>query len=254
MVMRILRTNIEYVNNKYKEVKPDPEKVIKKENSSRNRFLFYMWGLFVTACSRRSILLGAISPCGKDYVYSDTDSAKILFPEDHIDQFKQYNENIRNRLYRCMDFYGIDREKVEPKTQKGVKKLLGAFEYEHGEKPYEYFKTLGAKRYMTFSEGNLELTVAGLNKKAGAEYIKDQNETIDDCFEFFEDDMEVPPNRTGKLTHTYIDDEFEAPLTDCFGNTIIIHEKSAIHLEDCPFTLSLAPSFVRFLEGYEFER
>ena len=248
MVMRILRDTIEYSNEKGFEVKkPDIEKVIEKENKSKNRFLFYIWGLFVTAYARKAILLGAIVPSGRDYVYSDTDSCKLLHPEDHIEQFNVYNEQIRTKLYACMDFYGFDRSRIEPKTIKGVSKLLGAFEYEHDGKPYEYFKTLGAKRYMTYSDGKLELTVAGLNKIHGAEFIQDQGEETEEWFGFFSDDMSVPSDKTGKLTHTYIDDEFEVPLTDMFNKTIMVHEKSAIHLEDCPFTLSLAPSFLRFL-------
>lgn len=253
--MRILRDIIHYSNEDgYTKEKPEIAKAIEKENKSRNRFLFYMWGLFVTSWSRKSILLGAIEPSGIDYVYSDTDSCKILHPEEHQEHFNEYNQNIRKRLYQCMDFYGFDRNRIEPKTIKGVPKLLGAFEYENGGRPYDIFKTLGAKRYVTYSNGKLEITIAGLNKECGARYIQEQGLTEQEWFDFFTDEMSVPPDKTGKLTHTYIDEEFTVPLTDCFGNTMMVHEKSAIHMEDCPFTLSLASTFLRFLLGYEQER
>ena len=50
---------------------------IEAYNDSKNRFLYYAWGLWVTAYARRNLWTGIIS-VGDDYVYSDTDSLKIL--------------------------------------------------------------------------------------------------------------------------------------------------------------------------------
>ena len=253
MVMRILRAVVEYIDGEYIDQKVQAAEIIDKENRNPKRFTFYMWGLFVTAWARKTILLDAIKPSGKDHVYSDTDSEKVLNPEKHLKHFNEYNKTVREKLNKALDYHKIPREMAEPKTKKGVSKLLGAFEYEHGEKPYDLFKTLGAKRYMCYdySEDHLETTIAGLGKKSGSEFINKETVWIEEQFDFFTNDMDVPPEETGKLTHTYIDDEINAELTDCFGEKMRIYEKSAIHLDPAPFHLSLAEAFLRFLQGYE---
>ena len=53
---------------------------------------------------------------------------------------------------------------------------------------------------------------------------------------------------TGKLTHTYVDDEVSGFLTDYKGNRRKYYEKSFIHLEPCEFTLNIADDFTRFLD------
>ena len=53
-----------------------------KYNDSRNRFLFYPWGVFVTAYARRNLFTG-IYECGDDYIYSATDSLNLKTVKDH---------------------------------------------------------------------------------------------------------------------------------------------------------------------------
>lgn len=256
IVQRVIRSLVVYENDKYKEERPDIPAMIAKENRSRKRFTFYPWGVFVTAYARRAVLLGAVKPCGSDYVYSDTDSAKILNAEKYIDHFKEYNDRIREKMYKTCDFYRFDRSRVEPETVKGEKKLLGAFEYEHDGKPYERFKTLGAKRYMTYSEGKFEITVAGLGKAAGCKYLQFCDDrpyvpSLDEIFDEFNNDLTVPAKYTGKLTHTYLDDEYQCTLIDMFGRPEVVHEYSGINLEPCEFTMNLSKQFIKFLSGYK---
>ena len=250
MCMRVIRPMIEYFDNEFHLTPKAPEENIVSYNRSKKRFLFYPWALFITAYNRKALLLNAVKYCGKDYVYSDTDSAKLLNPERYIKHFEEYNNQVREEHYKCLDFYKLPHELIEPETIKGEKKLLGAFEYEHGAKPFELFKTLGAKRYMTYSEGKIELTVAGLGKDAGRHYIRTLGDTPEDWFNEFTNQFSVPSTDTGKLTHTYIDTEIRTTLTDMFGETVDIYEQSCIHLEPCGFTLSLSEQFIRFLMGY----
>ena len=251
IVTKILQEMIIYEDGEYKkDPGQDPEKELSKYNSGRKRFLFYAWGVYITAYARE-VILNAILECGKDFVYSDTDSVKFLNVEKHLPYFEEYNRKIREQHKKCLDFWELPMDLCEPKTIKGEPKLLGAFEYEHGGKPLELFKTLGAKRYMTYDHGKLECTIAGLGKKEGAAFIQANGSGPEEWFEFFNDDMSVPANKTGKLTHTYIDEEREGDLTDMFGNTAHYYEKSCIHLEPAPYHLSLSKDFVRFLAGYE---
>ena len=256
MVMAVIRTLVEYVNGDFVETEPDPVKEIEKYNKSKSRFTWYIHGLFITSYARAAIL-GIIKECGKDYAYSDTDSCEIINWKKHLHVFREYNIRIRERHYKCLDYYGLDHELVEPRTVKGKKKLLGAFECE---RVVERFKCLGAKRYMWQKGDKYMLTVAGLGKQAGMDYIiseaaeyeeleVEERVDPDDVFEVFTDDLSVPPEETGKLTHTYIDYEIDTELTDMFGQTERVYEKSCIHLEPCPFHLSLSKQFIEFLSG-----
>lgn len=248
-VQKPLRPQFEFDGQNYVEIAPKRDETLEKYNSSRKRFLFFLWGVFVTSWARKSILY-AVKECGKDYVYSDTDSCKILNPEKHLHVFENYNNMMKEMLYKAVDYHRLPRELVEPENIKGVKKLLGVFEYEHDEKPFRYFKTLGAKRYMVYDGEDIEITVAGLSKNEGANWLKMSGKGVRQWFNTFTSEMTVPAQNTGKLTHTYIDHEITAVLTDKFGITADIYEKSCIHLEPCQFSMKLSDEFLNFLLGY----
>ena len=113
---------------------------------------------------------------------------------------------------------------------------------------YTRFKTLGAKRYLVEHDGKLQLTVAGLSKQNGIVYmIEQQNGDFAKVFEMFNDELYIDGAHTGKMTHTYIDDEQEGLITDYQGNTEHVVSKSCVFLEDCEFTLSLSEQYAKFL-------
>lgn len=220
---------------------PDFNTAIEKYNNSSNRFLFYPWGVWVTAYARRNLFTGIIE-FGNDYIYSDTDSIKTVNREKHIEYINKYNEMIRNRLYRAMDFHGLSHDLIEPKTVKGEKKCLGVWDFEGY---YERFKTLGAKRYMVQKDGKVNITVSGLNKKIAVPYL--QQKFGERIFEEFKEGLYVPPEYTGKNTHTYIDNERSGILTDYLGNKCAYHELSAVHMEGSDYHLSLSKEYVDYL-------
>ena len=112
------------------------------------------------------------------------------------------------------------------------------------------FKTLGAKRYLVLEKGKYQLTVAGLSKKNGMDYmIKQGNNNPDEIFNLFNDNLYIPSERTGKMTHTYIDEEQMIHTTDYLGKSKIVKVLSSIHLEACDFTLSISQQYKDFLKN-----
>jgi hypothetical protein len=135
--------------------KTDDEK-INDYYKSRNSFLEYQWGVWVTALARSRLQKG-IDAVGADMVYCDTDSVKCI--GDHDADFDKINaDSIQKHA-------GIHRS-VE---YKGERYTMGTFERDA---VYDKFITLGSKKYAYIEDGKLGITVAGLSKKQGAEELK----------------------------------------------------------------------------------
>lgn len=92
-------------------------------------------------------------------------------------------------------------------------------------------------------KGNdIEFTVAGVNKKAIKEYML-ETYGLDGVFDAFTRSLDIPAGRTGKLTHTYIDREWQGEVVDYLGQKFPYYEKSSIHLEPAPFKISMLDAF-----------
>ena len=223
---------------------------ISKYNDSTTRFLYYPWGVWVTAYARRNLWTGIVN-IADDYVYSDTDSIKFLNYEKHTGFIEEYNRRVEQKLKKMCDYMHIDFNRCKPKTKKGVEKLIGVWDLEGN---YEHFKTLGAKRYMYEQNGKVHITIAGLSKQNGVKYLETICKDNIDIFNHFNNDLYIPPEHTGKNTHTYIDSEMSGEITDYLGHTCKVVSPSAIHLSECDFTLSISRQYNKFLcmlrDGY----
>ena len=232
--------------DEWTKTKADTETAIEKYNNSPKRFLFYPWGVWVTAYARRNLYTG-IYEFQDDYVYSDTDSVKVLNSDKHKEYLYYYNKCVEQKLRAACAAHRIPYESTCPKTIKGVPKPLGVWDYDGH---YTRFKTLGAKRYMTEKDGQITITVAGLNKKAAVPYIRQLAEQKGvTMFDIFDEDLYVPGEYTGKQLHTYNDFEFSSRLEDYLGNSEIVHEYSCIHLAPAEYSLSLANDYINLLNG-----
>ena len=246
-VTDIVRDEIIY-SDEWDTEKADVESDIEHYNKSRNRFLFYPWGVWVTAYARRN-LWGGILAFGDDYIYSDTDSIKCLNIEKHFDYINEYNNTVKRKLQVAANYHKIDFELFQPKTIKGIKKLIGVWDWETEKEKYTRFKTLGAKRYMIEQGGKINITVAGVNKKTAVPYlVKTYGNKI---FDAFTNDLTIPKEYTGKMTHTYIDERRTGTITDYLGNTNTYDEYSGVHLENAEYSLSLSQAYIDFLKGYK---
>lgn len=231
------------------------EELITAYNNAPNRTLFYAWGIWNVAYARYNLWTGILE-CKDDYIYSDTDSLKIINYDNHKNYFDEYNRISQEKVKACLSYHNISYKRALPKTKNGVEKPIGVWDYEG---QYKHFKTLGAKRYIYYDD-DLHITISGVNKINGKEYLKYKYKTIDRIFKNFKDGLEFPSeyynkdtkellSASGKLCHTYIDEYISGELVDYLGNKEIYNEYSAVHLEKTSYVMSLDDMFVKYLLG-----
>lgn len=243
-VTSITHDNFNFTNNQWNTQKNNTDSQVDIYNNDYNRFLFYPWGVWCTAYARNN-LYTAILTCKDDYIYSDTDSVKIRHADKYNDYFLRYNNWITQKIKSCLNYHCLDNELATPKNKDGKIKPLGVWDFDGF---YTDFKTLGAKRYMTKDkDNNYKITVCGLAKKDGEEYISQKKKP----FEYFNCGMYVDDNHTGKMIHTYIDKEIQGYIVDYQGNKAYYNEKSYIHLEKTDFTLSMARMYIEYFKGVQ---
>lgn len=159
MVMRIDREMIRYnpLIDEYVPESKSLEALISTYYSSRNNFLSYQWGVWITANARKSLREG-LNMVGRDVIYCDTDSVKCL--NDHRADFDKLNAA---RIAKAIEHDAFAKD-VEGNTR-----YAGVWEYEG---TYEKFSTLGAKKYVYQKDGKISSTIAGVSKKAGKAFFK----------------------------------------------------------------------------------
>jgi hypothetical protein len=246
MVTDIVREEALYNSTGWTKESPNLEDSIVNYNKSWNRFLFYPWGIYVTAHARDQIFT-IIKQIQSDYVYSDTDSIKMLNYEKHKKVFEKYNSEIISKIFKSANHHGISPTRFMPKDPSGKQHPIGLFEFDGH---YDHFKTCGAKRYLYTTDGKTGLTVAGLGKAAGLNYLLNTyGPDLDSIYKAFTDGLYVPPGSSGKLTHTYLDKPRMGVVVDYQGTPSFYYEKSATHLEPAPFCMSMLDSYLRYIYG-----
>lgn len=129
-----------------------------KYNKSRNTFLAYQWGIYVTAHARKR-LQQMIDIVGIDVIYVDTDSVKFI-NKKHCEEFDKMNDVL---IKQCHD---NDIRAYSVKDNKTY--YLGVWDFDGH---YDLFKTCGAKKYVYENETGFHCTVSGMSKKLGAAAI-----------------------------------------------------------------------------------
>ena len=245
-VTDIVRDDIYYDNHEWLSETPDLEESIDKYNNSRARFMFYPWGVWVTAYARVNLWTGIIA-VSNDYVYSDTDSIKMLHGDKHKEYIESYNDMITKKLIQSMQHHNFPINRTKPKTIEGIPKPIGVWDYEGH---YIKFKTLGAKRYLWLdSNKRMQMTVAGLSKKIGLKYLQFVEDSRISVFDKFNNNMFIPKGWTGKMLHTYIDDPTSGTVIDYQGNVTKFEELSSVYMEDAEYTLSIGVQYANYIMG-----
>ena len=231
-------------NKGWEHVKQDVAECIDQYNNNPNRFLFYVWGIFVTAYARNNLFNG-IKTIGHDYVYCDTDSIKFLNMDAHKAYIEDYNSSIIKKCTECLEHWDLDPDMLAPKNKKGEIKQIGIWDYEG---KYDYFKTMGCKRYLTYKDGEFDLTCAGLGDDKGIAELTRNGTNVDDVFARFNDDFKVDKENSGKLAHFYNDDPFEIETVDYLGNSGKISCNSCCVLFPVAFSVNGNEEYKLFLK------
>ena len=230
MVTALLRESFETVGGVWQGPKIATEKgktkSLNNQLKSRGRFLNYVSGVYVTAWARNNLFDG-MENIGMDYVYSDTDSIKMLNPDKHMDYIARYNEQIRQA---GIEIYGIDEyyRSLAPADIKGKRHLIGAWDYEG---TYDTFKALRAKAYLTETAGEFSLTLAGCGKKSGTRYFS----SLSDPWSAFNTSMTLPPEVVDKLIPSHFDEPVTETIIDQFGNAETMTSQTGQRLEPVGF-------------------
>lgn len=236
-----VREVLEYHDNEYFKHPANLAEAIEKYNANIRRFLYYPWGVWITAYARANLFSGIIA-LGNDYIYSDTDSLKSLNTSHHLEYFRQYDESIIKKISYSAEHYKISEERYSPVNKNGEPMTIGVWD---NEGTYSKFKTLGAKRYLTEKNGEYALTLAGANKKKAMEYLLSTGKP----FENFQNNLTIPSDKSGRNILTYIDHIIEGNVVDYTGIPYHYRELSSIHMEASDYNLSQSQEFIRYLKG-----
>lgn len=233
MVMRIDQEMIRYNPSTYEYLpeEADLEETLAKFYKSRNNFLSYQHGLWIT-CHSRARLQRMLDTVGEDVVYCDTDSIK--YKGDHEKEFEDINKTLKEEAIRAGAF-APDKD--------GNIKYMGVWE---DDGHYEEFKTLGAKKYVykqkvknkETGEDEIKIvsTIAGVNKKAGSEFFKENG------LQSF--DIGTKIINSGHLTAFYND----SPIKEIEVNGCKFLTASNVALIDNSYTVGVTGEYLDLLE------
>ena len=186
----------------------------------------FVYGIYITSYSRLSLFQVAIELLKKkniNLIYSDTDSWKIQgnldVINDVIDRYNKYviDNSESNRYYK-----------------------IGTFDYEG---TYNYFSTLGCKKYINADKKKVYVTIAGINKHTTSENLsilyKDLNYDFSlFCKIAFSINTIYDYSITGKLLTKYYDNNyFKIVVKDENGKSGLINGYSMLELVESDYVL-----------------
>lgn len=147
---------------------PDIDTALKKYYKSRNNFMSYQYGLYVTAHCRDRLLTMIKNVIGyENFLYADTDSAFYIWNEEIEKRINDYNAD---NMAKCLDIGAY----IHDNDGNVVEYMV--FEDEKDE--ITSFKFLHAKCYGMISHGKLKITVAGVTSKQRTDKTKTREDEL----------------------------------------------------------------------------
>lgn len=227
-----------------------------------NVILSPWWGIYVTAHARFA-LLSVVAEMDPDklswnVLYCDTDSIYMDDTPANRAIIEKYNQKIA----------ALNADLPPEFADIGCFDWIGGTDADGN--PHRYtFKTLGAKRYIKYSDGQAEVTVAGMRKGTLERSIVRQFAT-DDCYVLYED----PEHQKGRLGYVDIKElfdvfsdgycqaceeseknaavyeplDYEAEITDEHGNTELMHEKCGVAIVPITFSINMDAVYLQLLK------
>lgn len=244
------------------------KKELDKYNKKDNRFSYYLWGVYVAAYGHQYLWEG-MKIVGSDIIACDTDSVKFRNGSKYKEQFAELNKKIESELDVIAQISDIDRSWYSPADKKGKVHTLGT--WDNDSDGIIFMVSKRSKCYMKcfkwndkaeesgeikiihpkYGEVYYHLTCAGVQaikyddedhtimKGALAYFMELVNqgkyETIEDVFV---DNVDIPAEWTGKMTHVYSRNQQPFTYKDRDGNEYTMTNTHAIYLMDAPFSFS----------------
>ena len=253
MVTDPIRDELMYSDNTFYTIPKNIAEGIDKYNTNIRRFLFYPWGVWVTAYARYQLLsvVAKIDEKEDHVIYCDTDSIYMKDTPRNRKIIEEFNKKIywqNAKLPECFNDIGAFDEIM----MKGDKSKGGFM-----------FKTLGAKRYVKYKNGKCEVTVAGMRKGSFEESISTDKKTegcitikvdgkekyvdYNELFDKFDNDLMLNIDESHKNTHSYNDVPHSDVVTDEYGNTEEMSELSSVGIYEIPFKLTMEDLYIALL-------
>lgn len=224
MCQKIDHDNVEYNGHDFVTTPGDLNKLIDKYYKSRNSFLSYQHGVWVTAHARAR-LRTMLNIVGPDVIYCDTDSIKCI--NSHKKDFDIINKKLEKEA-QAAGAYAADPD--------GIIHYMGTWEHETAKEKYTDFKTLGAKKYVYIQNDHVVSTIAGVNKERGSEFFKKHG------IDAFKNGTVLKDS--GHLTAFYNDDEIHHITI----NGVDIETAANIALIDNTYTIGVTDEYLDLLE------
>lgn len=191
------------------------------DKNSKRAYLCYAWGVWITAYARLRLQEG-LQLAGDNGVYCDTDSVK-------------YVGNIDWTAYNAKRIKDSTRNGAYADDKNGKRHYMGVFEFEG---VYDHFVTLGAKKYAAEENGELHITVSGVNKKEGAKELAAAG-----GLEAFKEGMIF---RSAGGTESVYNDDTVFHVKHIDGHDLEMGPN--ICIKDSTYTLGLTQEYLRLLQ------
>ena len=244
-VTNILSASTDFINGKWIQqdlTKSFVDKKLDDYKHSWSNLFYYACGCWITALGRRNIFEQLLK-IDVDLCYTDTDSLKYL--GDHQDIFDEYNEKMIDKYKAVIKKYPeLTLDDFMPEDEDGIRRPIGFYEYEGC---YDSFVTCGAKKYAYEEDGELHITISGVNKKTGISALEGD-------ISKFTETLVFDYNQSGRLVHYYIDDQPEVTFTDIDGNIYTSNYKYGIVLQPTTYTLGGTKAtdvYIQLVKMYE---
>lgn len=223
------------------------QKIVNKEKElyayyqRKTTFLTYQWGVWVLAHARESLYEG-MKIVKHNIVQTDTDSIK------YVGNYSEEFEKLNNKIIKSMQ--NLD---VLPYVEINNKRIyIGVWEHEENEidennnHTYSTFKTLGAKKYCFGDKKgqNIQITVAGLNKKKAANYLNNNG-----GMDKFEIGTIIPREWSGRTEAFYYDRKIPTwqKIPDKNGNIHTVEIASCIAMIDGEYTFGVTDEWLEMI-------